>query len=82
MITQALLNLLFTLFGFVLGFLPFMDFSFDTSAFATMFDVIKSISFFFPMGTVSAIFLIIVAIMGFRIAVAILKTLWQILPFV
>ena len=82
MITDALFGIVFNVLNFALGFLPFMDLEFDTSFFQTMFDILKSISFFFPMGTVSSIFFMIVAIMSFRIIISLLKTIWQILPFV
>lgn len=82
MITEALFNIIFGILDFVMGMLPFFDFTIDISAFDTMADIIKTVSYLLPLGTMLTIFTLILAINGFKIVVSILKTIWQITPFV
>lgn len=80
MITEAILDVFLGVLDFVCGFIPFFDISIDTTSFDLFFDIIKSVAFFLPMGTVYTIFNIIIAIMTFRIVVSIIKTIWQLIP--
>lgn len=50
------------------------------NAYDTMFDILDVVCYFLPMGTISAIFSVILAILTMRLAIMTLKTLWDILP--
>lgn len=82
MITQALFSIIFGVLTFVMDMIPFFNFSIDMAAMETFADVIKTVSYLLPLRTMLVIFTLIIAINAFKVVVAILKTIWQILPFV
>lgn len=82
MIVEFLFNIIFGILDFVLDLIPFFDFTIDTSAFATFAGIIKTVSYILPLDTMLVIFTLIMAINNYKIIVAILKTIWQLLPFV
>lgn len=81
MITESILSLFFGFTAFLFSFLPDVDITVDSSGFGTIFNILRMVCYFLPMGTVTQILLIILAITAFKIAVAVIKTIWQLLPF-
>lgn len=79
MILEGIFNVIFAMFDGVVSILP--DFSgIDLGFLDTALSVISGVCYFLPMGTVGAIFAILVSLMAFRIAVSLIKTLWELLP--
>lgn len=54
----------------------------DTSALNAFFVFVRIVCYFFPMDTLLSIFGIIVAFSVFRIAIRLIKTIWELLPFI
>ncbi len=81
MIVQQLFNPLFNLLEYFLGMLPNVSWSVTASFITKALDIIALVGYLLPMGTVGSILTLIVVIHLFKIVVAIIKTLWQIIPF-
>lgn len=81
MISEFFLNIMF---GFVSSFfeiLPDFTWSVETTAFEYFLSILKVAGYVFPWGTVVAISGIIVALCIFRIVIAFIKAIWDLLPF-
>lgn len=80
-------NILFSLLSDVviepiLSVLPEVTWSVDSGAMSYFIGILNSITYLLPMGHVITILSIIVSLMSFRILVALLRTVWDILPLV
>lgn len=82
MITEFFLNIIFNIAYGALSILP--DFNWTVSASWTGFiqDAMSVVSFFLPMGTVTAIISLICGLISIRVVIAIVKTIWDLLPLV
>ena len=81
MISEFFLNIMF---GFVSGFfdiLPDFTWSVETTAFEYFLSILKVAGYVFPWGTVVAITGLIVGLCIFRIVIAFIKAIWDLLPF-
>jgi hypothetical protein len=54
--------------------------SFDFSALGSVVDFFRMVAYLLPMGTVSFVVTVIVALQVYRVAVSFFKTLWGVLP--
>ena len=82
LIAEFLLNIVFSLVQWLLGFLPDISFNVESSAFDYFIGIIQVAAYMLPMNTIFAIIGIIVALTLFRIVIAIIKTVWDLLPLV
>lgn len=82
MIGEFLLNIVFSIVSGFLALLPPIDFSVDSSAFDYFLGIVRVASYMLPMGTVSTILALIVSLTIFRIVIAFIKTIWDLLPVV
>ena len=82
MIGEFLLNIIFGIVSGFLSLLPPIDVSVDSSVFEYFLDIVRVASYMLPMGTVSAILSLIVALTIFRIVIAFIKAVWDLLPAV
>ena len=80
MITEFLLNIVFTLVEWLLSPLPEMDFVLDFSGASTFFGVVRCVLYLLPLDTISSILGIMLSIGLFRIFISIVKTIWDLLP--
>lgn len=81
MISEFFLNIMF---GFVSGFfdiLPDFTWSVETTAFEYFLSILRVAGYVFPWGTVVAITGLIVGLCIFRIVIAFIKAIWDLLPF-
>lgn len=80
MITDLLINIIYKAFMFVAeGHKP-LRFNVDSSFFEVIHDFIAFIFFILPVNGLKTIFSIILMIIGFRIFISVIKTLWDLLP--
>ena len=80
MISDAVINLVYRIFmSLVDGYEP-LDFNIDTTFFDTVTDFFAFIFYILPINDLKPIIGIIVALMGFRIIVVVIKTIWDLLP--
>ena len=82
MITEFFLDIIFNLVSGMLSAAPDITFSVETSAFQYFVDILKVACYMLPMNTVSTIVGIIVCISGLRIVIAVIRTIWDLLPLV
>lgn len=81
MITQSIFNVFFNILHGLLSFLPDVSWSVEASFITKALDIIALVGYLIPMNTVAAILTLIVVINLFKIVVAFIKTLWQLIPF-
>lgn len=81
MITESILNVFFGLVNLLLGFLPDVSWTVKADMFTKFFEIIRVVCYFLPMGTVVIIFGLIVAINIFKIFVALLRAIIELIPF-
>lgn len=82
MITDKILDLSYSVVELLLSSLPDVILNFNASVFDPILNIIRTISYFFPMGTVSAILIIVLAVQSLRVGIAMVKTIMEIIPFV
>ena len=82
MISEFFLNIVFGLVFGMLELLPDISWSVETSAFQFLLSFLRCAAYMLPWGTVLAIFGLIVALSVFRIIIAIIKAVWDLLPLV
>lgn len=80
MIADFIINVLYNAFMFVLGgFQPF-HFNFDATILQTFSDFLAFIFYILPISGLLPIVVIIISLMGFRIIISIIKTIWDLIP--
>lgn len=82
MISKFLLDIVFGLLNGMFALLPNISWSVETSAFGYFLSIIRVASYMLPMGTITTICGLVTDIMIFRIIVAIVRTIWDVLPLV
>lgn len=82
MIFESVFDLFFKLLEGFFSMLPDVSWSVDTTAFQSFIGIIKVAMYLFPMQTVVTIISIVVWLTIFRILISIVKTIWDLLPFV
>lgn len=82
MVTQSILDAVFSLVMSVLDLLPDISWTLDGSLFANALEWFAVVYYVLPMDTVFAILGITFALLNFRILVALIKTIWEVLPVV
>lgn len=81
MITEFFLDIVFRIVSGFFDLMPDITWSVETTSFQYFMDILKFAGYMFPWGTVVAISSIIIGISIFRIVIAAIKSLWDILPF-
>ena len=81
MISEFLLNIVFDIASWLLGLLPEINFSVDSSAFEFFLGIVQVAGYMLPMGHISAIIGLIFVLNLLRIIIALIHTLWDLLPF-
>ena len=82
MITEFFLNIVFNIVSGFFSLLPDFSWSVETSSFSYMMSIFQVAGYMFPWGTVVAIVGLIVGLSIFRIVIAFIKSIWDLLPFV
>lgn len=81
MITEFFLNIVFKIVSGFFSLLPDFSWSVETSSFSYMMSIFQVAGYMFPWGTVVAIVGLIVGLSIFRIVIAFIKSIWDLLPF-
>lgn len=80
MIGEYLLNIVFNIVESVLSILPTFDWNIKASFLQSALDMVHLAGYMLPMDTIVAIIAIIEILVLWKIAVALLRTIWDILP--
>lgn len=81
MISEFFLNIIFNIVSGFFGMLPEFSWSVETSAFQYFLSILQVAGYMFPWGTVVAICGLIVGLSIFRVVIAFIKAIWDLLPF-
>ena len=81
MITELILNGLFSITDFFLGLMPAIEWTVDTTAWQYAGDVLSMICWLLPFNTITSIFAAVIAIGAFRLTIAAIRTLAGLFPF-
>ena len=82
MITEAIFNVLFGAADKAFGLLPDIVWTVDTSAWDYIYDIMSMVAYLMPFQTVRNIMSMIIAIIVFRIVVALIRAVYGFIPFV
>lgn len=82
MISEFVLDIVFRLVSGTFELLPDISWSVDTSAFQFLLSFLRCAAYLLPWNTVLAIISLIVSLSVFRIIIAVVKAVWDLLPFV
>ena len=80
MVTEGIFNFLFGALEMMMTFFPFFNIEIDFDTIQVFFDIVKSISYLLPMDTIVDLIQITIAVMGFRIVISSIKTIWNLIP--
>lgn len=80
MITDALFGIVFGLIDLLLTPLLVLDFNFNISSIEPVLQYFKMAGYLIPFAQLSPVFFFFVSLMTFRIAVSLIKTIWNLLP--
>lgn len=81
MIADGFLGIVLSVFRSILGVLPDINLNVDSGLYASFLDMVSGVVYLLPINTIVTIGSIILAILGFRIFIAIPKAIWDLLPF-
>lgn len=82
MITHGLITIVLSLVKPIMGLLPDIAFSFDSTAYQTFLEIVSGVVYLLPSATVMQIFGLIANIWLFKIIISIPKVIWDLLPVV
>ena len=81
MITEGLLTVIFGIVSGFFSLLPDITWSVETSAFSYFMSILQITGYMFPWGTVVVIATLIFNLSIFRIVIAFIRAVWDLLPF-
>lgn len=82
MISEFLLNIVFSIVEGLLSFLPSISIPVTMARDSTFFGLVRCVLYLLPLDTVGTIVGLLVAIASFRLIIAVIKTIWDLLPLV
>lgn len=80
MITNTLLNIVFGIVNVILAPISLLGWAFDLALCSPLGDILKVVYYVLPIGKLSPIITFIVAMFIFRAVIALIKTIWDLLP--
>lgn len=82
MLGEFMLDIVFSIVNGAFELLPDFAWNVDGSAFATFCDLLKVVVYLFPIDAVLFVLSVYTFVQSFKINIAILRTVWEILPLV
>ena len=82
MLVEGILNILFKFLEWIFALLPDWSWNVEASFFSSALDFIRLAGYLLPMDTIITIFVITNVLIAWQIVVAILRTVWDVLPLV
>lgn len=82
MISEFFLNIVFGIVSGFFALLPDFTWSVEISTFGYILSILQVAGYVFPWATVVAIAGLIVGLSIFRVVIAFIKSIWDLLPFV
>lgn len=81
MVTEKILDFIFSIVSGLLSWLPDVSWSFSIGNTSTFFSYVSMVCYLLPMGTISAIAILIFEIALFRAFVALIRLIMEFVPF-
>lgn len=81
MITETILSALFGCADFLLGLLPSIEWTVDTTAWQYVGDILSMIAYLLPMNHIIALAMLLISIALFRIAASVIHNIKSFIPF-
>ena len=82
MVTQMALDIVFNIASGVFALAPDISWSVDTSAFTYVRDILSVVGYLLPVNTIVAIVMLIISLTMYKVAVATIRLIWDLLPLV
>ncbi|MGN1155983.1 MAG: hypothetical protein ACI4TK_07385 [Agathobacter sp.] len=82
MITELLLSGLFGVADILLGFMPEIEWTVNTSAWQYAGDILSMICYLLPLGHITAAIAFIISLGLFRISIAFIRFVLSLIPFI
>lgn len=80
MIIELLLNILFGIVNVILSPISLLGWGFDFALCSPLGDILKVVYYVLPISKLSPIITFIVAMFIFRAVIALIKTIWELIP--
>lgn len=80
MLIDKLMNVIFGFINFILSPLGLVNFDFDVTKLEPILQYIKMAMYIIPIKELMPILVFIMAMMALRISVALIRTIWDLLP--
>lgn len=80
MIIEGIVNILFIPLEALFMMLPDVSWNVESDFFSSILDIFQAVCYLLPMKTVVAILTLIIAINVFKFVIALIKTIWQLIP--
>lgn len=80
MILETIINILFVPLEALLSLLPDISWNIENNFLNGILDIFQCVCYILPMRSVVAILTIIIAINVFKFVIALIKTIWQLIP--
>ena len=81
MLLKAVSILLIHVTKWSLFFLPDINWVFEPSNVSAFTNILRGVTYFLPMQTVAQIFQLVISLLLFRVGVAIVKVIWDMVPW-
>jgi hypothetical protein len=81
MIISGIIYVLFSIVRGLLTLVPDYSWNADSVTLTNFYEAIRLVFYFFPVDVVISIVTIIVAVNTVRIFISLIKTIWQLIPF-
>lgn len=80
MIIEALLNVLFGIVNIILSPISLLGWGFDLALTSPLGGILKVVYYVLPIGKLAPIITFIVSMFIFRAVIALIKTIWELIP--
>lgn len=80
MMTDSILNIVFLIVDYILAPVDLLNWGFNLFYLSPLFDILKVIYFVVPIDRIAPIIHFIIAMFCFRGVIALIKTIWDLLP--
>lgn len=80
MIIESLLNVVFSIVNIILSPISLLGWGFDLALCSPLGDILKVVYYVLPIDKLSPIITFIIAMFIFRAVIALIKTIWELLP--
>ena len=82
MVIEAPLLVILAIVKGLLSMIPSFSWSLSNTAFGTFLDIVSSVCYLLPMGTITTIIGLSISLTIVKAVIALIKTIWDLLPFV